>query len=857
MSDQHRCGLPVVGAMRPADVEQSVPVRLRAIARAHRDCLAVQDDRHRMSYGELEALANGIARAIVARGDGVREPVVLLLRQGVPSVAATLGTLAAGRPFAPLDPTDPPGRLTEIADHLGAGLVLTDAESRPLAEALRRPGRDILVVGATTPGSPDPPEPGVGPDALASIYFTSGSTGSPKGVLDTHRNVLHNVMRYTRALAIEPSDRLSLLQSPSFSGAASSMFGALVNGAALFPMRAGEERPDALATAIRARRITIYHSVPSILRTLVAVDGGTFPDVRVVRLEGDRAASGDVALHRRYFAPRSILANGLGTTETGLCRQLRVATTDPAPEGILPVGYPVTDVAVDVVDATGRPVPRGEVGEIAVRSRYLAVGYWRRPDLTEAAFAVDEADLRRRVYRTGDLGRMRPDGCLEFLGRRDGHLKVLGRRIEPAEVEGHLLALAGVVEAAVTTQPGRRGEGRLVAHVVVGAAGPEPAAIRYALRGRLPASMVPATIEVVEALPLTGSGKVDRGALAPTPRPSRGRDETQLLALWERVLERRGIGVDDDFFALGGDSLAAAELLAALEAREGRELSESLLVRAPTAARLAAELSGGGGGDRRAGLVTLQPLGTGAPLVVVHGLHFGVDAYAHLVTHLGPARTVWGLEAPRGARASIPDLAESHARALRAERPDGPHVIAGFCSAAAVALEVARLLRAEASEVALVALIGIDAADFPALVSPAAAARHRAAHRLVPRARRYHARSSGRDLRHRAAHLADGALALAREAKVATGPRLRASGAVRRSAAMGRRARGRLPGDAILYLATEATARYTDDPAADWAGLAERLTIEELPGANDDLLRPPLVADLAARIDAAIIASGA
>ena len=802
----------------PAGVEGSVPERFARVARANRGRLAVEDDRVRLTYGALERRANGIARAVLEGGGGPAAPVVLMLRQGAGSVAATLGALGAGAPFVPLEPSDPPALLTGIADRLDAPLVVTDAESAPEAAALGGTGRRILLIddvpdAAAAPGVP------LGPDAVACVYFTSGTTGGPKGVMDTHRNLLHNAMRYTTALGIGPSDRLSLLQSPSFSGAASSTFGALLNGAALMPMRASDGRLADLAAAIRERRITIYHSVPSILRSLLAVDAGAFPDVRVVRLEGDRASAHDVELHRRRFGPGSILANGFGTTETGLCRQLRLATTDPVPAGILPIGYPVPDMEVRIVDEDGRALSPGKVGEIAVSSRYLALGYWRRPDLTEAAFRPDAVDPRRRVYRTGDLGRFEPDGCLAFLGRRDGELKVDGQRVEPAEVEAHLLSLPGVVEAAVTTYPGRRGEGRLAAYLVVDGTGPDHLALRERLAAMVPAAMVPATLMFVEALPLTDSGKLDRAALRPPVPRSAARapsdEEAALIALWEQVLERRGIGVDDDFLSLGGDSLAAAELLAALEDRAGRPLPDGFLVRAPTVARMAAILRGDRGAPAAAGIVPLQPLGSGVPLVMTHGTDFSTNTYAWLVRALGMGRPIWGLDAPPRSTAPLGELADAHAAALLAARPEGPHLLAGFCSGGVVALEVARRLRERGAEVGLLALIGVGASDFPGLLPPEAVARQSA---TLPR----------------------------------TPVRRRVSRAIRRGDTTRTLMRGyapaRLPGAATLYLPARAVALYSDDPAADWAGLADRPDVVLLAGDDGDLLHEPVVGELARAI---------
>ena len=843
--EQHRCRDAGFAAFEAASVEQSLPARFASTAAAHRDCLAVADASARLSYGQLDELAGRIAAAVVQRLGTGWEPVTLVHGQGLTSVAAILGTLRAGKAYAPLEASDPPMHLAGIADELGARLVLADRETADLAAAMAGPARDVLVVDDLPPGAAGPPGIEVPPDAIAYIYFTSGSTGRPKGVVDTHRNVLHNVLRYTNALRIAPSDRLSLLQSPSFSGAVSSTFGALLNGAALFPFALGGERLAELADLLRAERITIYHSVPSIFRSLVAVDGGAFPDVRVVRLEGDRASSRDVELHRRHFSADSILANGLGTTETGLCRQLRLPTTAPVDDGALPVGYAVPGVDVAVVGEDGLPLPSGRAGEIVVRSRHLALGYWRRPELTSAAFATDDEHPSLRTYRTGDLGRLRPDGCLEYLGRRDAQLKVLGQRVEPAEVEAQLLRIPGVLEAAVTTRAGRRGEGRLAGHVVVAPGGPDPSALHAALAERLPAHMVPSSLEVVDELPRSPTGKLDRRALASPPADApRAEDEARMLRLWEQVLERDGIGVEDDFFELGGDSLAAAELLAALESETGEQLAPSLLVRAPTVARLAEALRDPDQRRDAPPIAVLQPLGSGPPLVLVDSGDGTTNVYAALVRGLGTGRPISGLAPPRGELGSVAELAAGHVETLTAADPEGPYLLGGFCFGAVVAFEMARRLRAEGRDVRHLALVNVSAFDFPSLVSPDAAARYRAAHRPVPRARRYLARTHGRD----AVALLAYRIRRAAAARGLRGAGGRASWEAATRAAMRGYAPRRLAGHATLYLSAEETARYSRDPAGDWAGLSDDVRVRTLSCAHGNLLQEPAVGELAARI---------
>ncbi len=825
-----------VAALREADVEGTIPARLHHVAQAVPDALALDDGTDALTYAELTRRAQGVAWSVAERGCAPGEPVALLLRQGAGAAVAALGVLAAGGACAPLDPDDPPAHLAALCDRLRARLVLADRGSASAARALATADRAVVVVDDPVRVERSASPARGAPDGLAYIHFTSGSTGRPKGVMDSHRTVLDNVLRYTRTLAIVPRDRLTALQPPAFSGVVSSTLGALLNGATLLPMRASDG-VAALAAAVRGRRATIYHSVPSILRSMVAVDGGLFPDVRVVRLEGDRATAADAALARRHF-PAAVIANGLGTTETGLCRQLRIGAADPLPDdGPLPVGHPVPGVEAVVLDRRGSPAPAGVAGEIVVIGRHLALGYWEEPELTAAAFAPEPADPARRRYRTGDLGRMRPDGCLEYLGRLDGGLKVGGRRVEPAEVEAHLLAIPGVREAVVATRPGRRGEGVLTARVVLAPGAPGPADLRAVLRERLPAAMVPAEIAPVGRVALTAAGKLDRAAVVidgrRTPAPPRDADEERLVAIWRAVLERNDIGVHDDFAALGGDSLAAAELLAALE-EEGWRGAGAALVRARTIADLARELRGEGPAPPGAGIAALRAGGPGAPVVLAYGSHIGLAHYAALVPHLRGDRPVWGLEAPPDGPATVSELAAGHAAALRAAAPRGPGLVAGFCSGAILAAEVARALRATGAAVPL-ALIGIDAGDFPGLVPRAGLARHRASRRPAARLRR-----------HLSLSRAERALAmrvLARDLRARRGADSFGPAFHRPD---------RIPGAALLVLSEDQTARWTDEPARDWSGLADAVEVQMVRASNGDLVREPAVGEVARLLDGAV-----
>jgi thioesterase domain-containing protein/acyl carrier protein len=324
-----------------------------------------------------------------------------------------------------------------------------------------------------------------------------------------------------------------------------------------------------------------------------------------------------------------------------------------------------------------------------------------------------------------------------------------------------------------------------------------------------------------------------------------------MLRLWEQVLEREGIGVEDDFFELGGDSLAAAELLAALESETGEELAPSLLLRAPTVARLAAALRDPDQRRDAPPLAVLQPNGSGPPLVLVDSADGTTNVYAALVRGLGAGRPVWELSPPNGELGSVAGLAAGHVETLTAADPEGPYLLGGFCFGAVVAFEMARRLRAGGRDVRHLALVGVSAFDFPSLVLPEAAARYRAAHGVVPRAARYLARTRGRDAPALLAHRIRRAAA----ARGVRGAGRRATWEAATRAATRGYAPGRLAGDATLYLAAEETARYSRDPAGDWAGLADEVRVRMLPCPHGTLVKEPAVGGLATAVSDDIAAA--
>ena len=706
-----------------SEIEQSIPARFAAQVARHPERAAVSCGGMTTTYRDLDRYSNALAHEILDRLGPGSEAVALLFPQGLDLAAAILAVLKAGKFYLGLDAAHSAERLAGMTGEVRARLIVSSPEYRDTARLLAGPGGEVLLADDSK-GADDRGEPGVriAPGDLAYVFFTSGSTGRPKGVVDSHRNVLHNVMRYTNTLRIESIDRMSLLQTAGFSGSVSSLFGAILNGACSCPIDPRTQDSARLAQWLRDERITIYHSVPALFRHVVR-GGGFFPDVRIVRLEGDQAARPDLDLFGRHFPAHARLVNGLGTTETGLVRQFFAVGTDDVPGGVLPVGYSVPDMEVSVLDSDRRALPPGEVGEIAVRSRYLAVGYWENAALTAQRFLADSVDPEFRTYLTGDLGRMRGDGCLEHLGRNDSRIKLRGQAVELVEVESALRELPWVTDAAAALDASGQNP-RLVAYYVPADGATVTAGdLRREVASKLPSFMIPSVFVALPALPYTENGKLDRRAL---PKPDGGRPELaapyvaprnlverQVAYVWQEILGVSPIGALDEFFDLGGDSLAAMTMLAQVRRDLGVELPPGVLLSAPTvagfAARIAAEHA-----PPSSPIVEVQA-GRGSPnLFYLHGDYVFGGLYCHRLAHeMGPDVAFYSV-APCGcdgadAPATFTEMAERHLAALRRVQPSGPYFLGGTCNGGLIAYEMARRLAAEGETVKLLALFASTA----------------------------------------------------------------------------------------------------------------------------------------------------
>lgn len=584
------------------DVETSIVQRFEQIVRRYPNKIAVHAEQELINYSELNAKANRVAHAILCRKGASAETVAVLIENDATMIAAILGILKAGRIYVPLNPSFPRNRLDSIIDDTQLGLLLTDTKNMSFATEAATGKVSWLNVDALDAClSMENPGLAHSPDTIAAIFYTSGSMGQPKGVMQSHRGVLHRVLIDTNSFHICSHDRLSLLSSPSYSVSLRNLFGALLNGAAVGLFNIENRGLGNIVQRLIQEEISIYFSVPTVFRHITEnlteeKDLGT---VRLIYLGGEPVTKRDVELYQKHFAPECIFANSLASNEAGIIRTFFIDKASAIEGNIVPAGYEVEDKEILLLNDAGQEVGCGEVGEIAVRSRYLSPGYWRNSDLTASVFLPDLQGGDKRVCRTGDLGSLRPDGCLLHLGRKDLRVKIRGSRVELEEVEAILRLHPAVEEAVVVAKMEESEAGRLIAYIVpVDGHLPTTTNLRSHLHAKLPTHMVPSRFTIMESLPVTSNGKIDRHAL-PDPaklRPDmdapflapRNSLEKRLAGIWSSVLEIEQIGVHDNFFDLGGDSLIASRIVSRVFQEFQLRVPLHVLFHSPTVAELAA-----------------------------------------------------------------------------------------------------------------------------------------------------------------------------------------------------------------------------------------------------------------------------
>lgn len=569
------------------DVEQSISERFEKQVQLYPSRLAITDINGSINYADLNRLANRYGHSICEIMESKPNQVVLYLDKNIQYLAAIFGVLKAGHCYVPIDPEFPDSRNSYIVEDVKAELIITNSANYSAAEAIAGENTRLLNLDRIASDTPETNlNISVSPDALAYIIYTSGSTGKPKGVMQNHRNILHGCMRRTNLQYVTPEDRMTLFYSCSVMGSVYCIYGALLNGASLFPYDIRAQGLDGIESWLISKKITIYHSVASVFREFASNPQQSPEDfyIRLVIFGGERVLTSDVELARKVFSNKIEFYTGLGSTETGTIRYFYIGPETKLEGKVVPIGYPVEGMEVVLADDDNSPVAPGDIGEITVRSRYIALGYWNNPTATQKVFEtlVDDPDIR--VYHTGDMGQIDSTELLTHKGRKDFQVKIRGFRVEIGEVETALLDLSAIEEAVVVARDAGS-ETQLAAYLVF-----TPQAeildvrnIRAHLQARLPYYMVPTIFVRIDSMPRTPNNKVDRNGLpAPSPdnelidsiiEPADTKTEQTVIDICARLLRRDQIGVTQNFFDIGGHSLSATQLIARINEQLGIKLS--------------------------------------------------------------------------------------------------------------------------------------------------------------------------------------------------------------------------------------------------------------------------------------------
>ncbi len=671
-----------------------------ATADDRRDDVAVEEGDRAISYADLRGAALAIAERLQALGIGPGETVGLELERSAVLVASMLAVVRVGAAYVPLDPSYPEVRRKQMIDQSGLRYVI-----RPGSQ--KDGGVDLVPTGRSESA-------GIDPEA-AYVMFTSGSTGNPKGTVIPHRAVTRLVCN-PDYVTLGPGDVVAHLSNTSFDAATFEIWGALLNGATLRVFDAATViDPGGLAAALAWFGVTTVFVTTALFNLVARHEPAAFATVRDVLFGGERCNVDAVAAVLAAGSPQR-LVHVYGPTESTTFAAWHLVSAEDVIAGTVPIGGPIANTTLFVVDRAGEPVPPGVVGELWIGGDGLALEYLDEPDLTAERFRPDRFgdDPWGRLYRTGDLVRRRGDGAIEFVGRNDRQIKLRGFRIEPEEVERALRSHRDVADALVDVI--RSGKDSRLAAWVVPAAGrlPDSANLLDHLREILPAYTIPASVVIIAEIPIAPSGKVDLSLLPSPVEPSMAHggavtaSTAVLIEVFERVLGINGVGPGDSFFDLGGHSLLAVELVALAETRTGHRLPLASLFDDPTPSGLA-RLVDDPRGDDTDGLVTFVEGGDGAPVFLFHHPSGTVLAYEPLARRIGVGRAVFGIQA-RGIDGgdrpvkSMEEMAEEYANRIERANPVGSCVLAGHSLGGLLAWETARVLRQRGRHVALLAL---------------------------------------------------------------------------------------------------------------------------------------------------------
>lgn len=715
------------------EIKNSIISRFEQVVKQSSCKIALQIDGISYTYEAFNHIVNNIARVLL-KDKHAHRPIALLLNCSLLSIAALFAILKLARFFIVIDSDLPTIRIESILQNSKADTIIADNSTIDLTKKLSKYCEIINIEEIDLYSEAENIRLLIPPETLSYIIYTSGSTGSPKGVFHDHKNVLHQCLRVTNTFFISPSDRLILLSSLSTAQAMTIIFSALLNGATLYPVNIKKIGLSNLASFLNSEQITIYHSSASVFRYFVNTLQGqeTFSTLRLIRLGGETVVPNDIDLFKKYFPTHCSFVNVMSSSETGTIRKWIYKCQKPHDFPMLPVGSEVYDMQIILLDDFGKEVALGEIGEIAVISPYLFLGYFNDSDLTRKFLTKSESNVS--IYRTGDLGKIDDNGMLYHLGRKDFQVKIRGFKVELSEIEIVLRSMREINQVVVMTQEEDL-DLRLVAYLSLNEGLPNHI-IRQRLSKKLPSHMIPSFFIEVDHFPLTQSGKINRQELKTlfeqkkltTQKVASDQFEMKLITIWQEVLNIDSIHLTDNFFNLGGHSLLSLQLIDAVEKALDKKLpleaiyplstvqamadsiryeyqdrlemsqENKTLLQPAHYRRLLSQIAGiKDDSISKSLMIRMNPKGR------KKGLYWGVNSWNEaksFAMQLGEDQPFFGLLTGRMVLQDHKDegflkaLAQHYLEEIL-KTDSGPYFLGGYCAGSRLAIEIALLLKAQ------------------------------------------------------------------------------------------------------------------------------------------------------------------
>ncbi|RAM48768.1 MAG: non-ribosomal peptide synthetase [Hapalosiphonaceae cyanobacterium JJU2] len=683
------------------------------------DAKALKFADQELTYHQLNCRANQLAHYLQSLGIVTEDLVGICVERSLEMVVGLLGILKAGAAYVPIDPGYPQERLAYMLADSQVSVLLTQSH---LVDSLpTRPTHTICLDtdwDQISRYSDRNLQNTTTPENLAYVIYTSGSTGKPKGAMNTHRGICNRLLWMQDAYQLTAQDRVLQKTPFSFDVSVWEFFWPLITGARLIIAQPGGHKDSSyLINTIIQEEITTSHFVPSMLQVFLQAKGvENCQSLKRVITSGEALP---VSLQERFFERLGCeLHNLYGPTEAAI----DVTFWQCQPQSqyqTVPIGRPIANTQIYILDQHLQPVPVGVVGELYIGGVGVARGYWRRPELTTERF-VSNPFATGQMYKTGDLARYFPDGNIEYVGRIDDQVKIRGFRIELGEIESTLTQHSQISQAVVVAQTDNLNNKHLIAYIVPQGEPPTPEQLRNFLQDQLPEFMVPSAFVCLNSFPLTPSGKIDRRSL-PKPdfsnlithedfTPARNDLERKIAQIWSEILQISAIDIRDNFFEIGGNSLLALHLMNAIEQKFGRELALSTLLTNNSIEKLAEILQNPTDIFPNSPIVAIQPKGTKRPFFCIHPAGGHVLCYFSLAHYLGTDQPFYGLQAQgfygeEEPLTTVVEMARLYAQAIQTIQPTGPYQIGGWSFGGVVAYETAQQLHQQGKEVSLLAIL--------------------------------------------------------------------------------------------------------------------------------------------------------